>query len=266
MLPLSAKSQTLFLSNTAQNIIISDIYAPFSLTLDPRQVKFYEKIRAIEYVWGDGTSDMVSYQPSVSYDETLPFPSEIGNPLNYPKTKQYYSNDLKLSIYDIAINFYCFSNTNPYIFTITLNLKNPDIDYTDNSFFSDVHLVKTKMYGPKDTMLYTFQSQNDEYLLMSNVDWKLKPVLPPTIQQLSRPYRFLKPFETNSKVNSGIKTFDYDTNLPVNPDIDIAPIKFIPPTPTPSITPTISVTPTQTSTQTPTNTPTVTPTPTYDPR
>jgi hypothetical protein len=228
MLPLSVTSQTVYLSSDVQNITLNGIYAPFSLTIDPKNIIFFEKIRAIEYIWGDGTSDIVNFEPSILYNNNLPFPSEVGNPLNYPKTKQYYSKDLNLSIYNITVNFYCFSNTNPYVYTISLNLQNPDIDYSDNSFFTDVHLIKTKMYGPNDTILYTFQSQNDDYILMSNVDWKLKPVNPLSVKQLSRPYRFLKPFETNYIANTGIKAIPYNEGLPVNPDYDIVPIKSIP--------------------------------------
>jgi len=286
MLPLSATSQKIYLETDVKNVTINDIYAPFSLTIDPRKVRFFEKIRQIEYIWGDKTTDIVNFQPSVAYNGNLFLPSEVGNPLNYPKTKKFYSKDLSLSVYTVIVNFYCFANENPYIYTINLNLKNPDID-TDNSLFTDIHLVKTKMYGANDTMLYTFQSQTDEYILMSNVDWKLKPVPPLTVQQLNRPYRFLKPFEIDHTANTEIKSFPYDTHLPVNPDLDEVPIKYIPfsptptqtitptntptstitptQTPTPSITQTISETPTQTPSETPTNTPTVTETPTQTP-
>ena len=64
------------------------------------------------------------------------------------------------------------------------------------------------MYGSDDKILYTFQTQNSDYtdyILMSNVEWKLKPIIKPSlIQSLSLPYKLLKPFETNYTSNTAI--------------------------------------------------------------
>jgi hypothetical protein len=218
MLPSSVTSKILNLDALNRDVVISDVFAPFTLTLDPRNVTFYEKVRKIEYIWGDGTIDIVNYEPNILLNNSLPYPNEIGNPLNYPKTKQFYSKDLKLSVYNVIIKFYCFTNTDPYIFTVTLNLKNPDIDYGNNNFFDEIHLVKTRMYGADDKILYVFQSQNNDYFLMSNVDWKLKPVDPVTVESLSRPYRIFNPFETKFITNSGIRATPYYKNVPITLD------------------------------------------------
>jgi hypothetical protein len=218
MLSSSVTSKTLYLDSLNRDVVISDVFAPFTLTLDPKNVEFYEKVIKIEYIWGDGTTDIVNYKPNILLDNTLPFSNEIGNPLNYPKTKQFFSKDLKLSVYVVKINFYCFTNTDPYAFTVTLNLKNPDLDYGYNAYFDEIHLVKTRMYGADDKILYVFQSQNNDYFLMSNVDWKLKPVDPITVESLSRPYKIFNPFETKFIGNSGIRAIPYNKNFPINPD------------------------------------------------
>jgi len=258
MLPSSVTSKILNLDSLNRDVVISDVFAPFNLTLDPKNVEFYEKVRKIEYIWGDGTTDIVNFQPNISRDSKLPYPDEVGSPLNYPKTKQFYSKDLTLSVYNIIINFYCFSSAEPYVFTVTLNLKNPDLDYGDNKFFDEIHLVKTRMYGADDKILYVFQSQNSDYFLMSNVDWNLKPIDPVTIESLSRPYKIFKPFEAKFIGNDDIKLIPYVKTLSVNPDNDILPIENITiptPTPTPTITETSANTPTPTPTPTVTQTP-----------
>jgi hypothetical protein len=218
MLPSSKTSKILNLNSLEKDVIISDVFAPFTLTLDPKDVTFYEKVRKIEYIWDDGTIDTVNYEPNISLNSDLPYSNEVGNPLNYPKTKQFYSKDLNLSIYNVIINFYCFTKTDPYIFTVTLNLKNPNLDHGNSAFFDQVHLVKTRMYGADNKILYVFQSQENDYFLMSNVDWKLKPIDPVTVQSLSRPYELFNPFETKFNINKQITAIPYVKNLPVNPD------------------------------------------------
>ena len=213
MLSYSKTNLTLYLSGgTPLNYALTGIYAPFTLTIDPRNINFNNKVRKIEYIWGDGTTDTVNYNPTPSnyYNYELAHAYDVGNALNYPKTKIFYSKDLNLSIYNIIVNFYCFTLSDIVSsFNITLNLKNPDISSnTQYSYFSDIHLIKTKMYGSDDKILYTLQTQNSDYtdyILMSNVEWKLKPIIKPSlIQSLSLPYKLLKPFETNYTSNTAI--------------------------------------------------------------
>jgi hypothetical protein len=219
MLYYSKTNLTLYLeNNTPTSNTYVDIYAPFSLTIDPRYIELPKKVRMIEYIWGDGTRDIVNYTPVAhyAYNPQLYIASDVGNPLNYPKIKIFYSNDLNLSIYNVTVNFYCFTLFDIVSsFNITLNLKNPNISSypQDNSYFSDIHLIKTKMYGSDDKMLYTFQTQDNDYndyILMTNVDWKLKPISKPSlIESLNLPYKLLKPFETNYSSNTAI------TGLPI---------------------------------------------------
>jgi hypothetical protein len=209
MLYPSKTNKVLYLSgDTPLNYSLSGIYAPFSLTIDPRNIQTIKKIRKIEYIWGDGTTDIVNYIPipSTATNDNLPYKNDVGSPLNYSKTKNFYSKDLNLSIYNIIINFYCFTVNNPVSsFNLTLNINNPDMATRYNSFFSEIHLLKTKMYGPDDKILYTFQSENEEYILMTNVNWKLKPIpILSNNKSLSLPYKNLKPFETNYTSNKTI--------------------------------------------------------------
>jgi hypothetical protein len=209
MLSYSKSNSALYLdNNTPTSKTFVDIYAPFSLTIDPRYIELPKKVRMIEYIWGDGTTDTVTYFPDPNHNiiSQLAYYYDVGNPLNYIKTKVFYSKDLNLSVYNVTINFYCFTLPNVVkTFNLTLNLKNPDLAYNDNSFFYEFHLIKNKMYGPDDKILYTFQSQNDDYILMSNVDWKLKPTNKlPVMESLNLPYKLLKPFEIGYTNNTNI--------------------------------------------------------------
>jgi len=259
-------NSTVYLNATQKELVISD-FAPFNLTIDPRQLSLTKKIREIEYIWGDGTTDIVKFKPSNSLVSTLPFPQEPGDPRNYNKRKDFYSKDSKLSTYIITINVYVFGDSKPVIFKILLNLKNPIMDYTVNKFFNEIHLVKTKMFGVDNQILYTFQTQGENNILMSLVNWKLKPKSIITAEQLSKPYNFVYPFinkfknkTTQSKLTATL--IPYEKTTIVNPDLN--PIPQLPPTPT--VTTTLTVTPTKTApTPTPTVTKTKTPIPTQTP-
>jgi len=206
---MSLYSQTIVL-NTLNPSVTANNFAPFKLTIDPSNVKLTtNNIRKIEYVWNENETEVVSYKP------TLPKPID-GDPKNTKKTKEFYSNDYELSIYDIKINIYFFGITNPRVFNIKLNLQNPTLDKTNNSYFQEVHLIKTKMFGPKNTLLYVFESTSENNLLMSVVDWDKKP-LPPIPEKipLKRPYTFVDPFALKFKdYNNHIKSipYSYDNN------------------------------------------------------
>jgi hypothetical protein len=263
-------NRTVYLNS--DNQIISD-YAPFDLTIDPRTLSLSHKIRMIEYIWGDGTSDIVKFKPVLGSDNRLPISNEIGDPRNYPKTKEFYSKDLSLSTYVVNVNVYVFGSSDIVTFTILLNLKNPPMDYGVDKFFNEIHLIKTKMFGPDNKILYTFQTQNENNILMSLVNWKLKPKPIISADKLSKPYNYIYPFTskfktlTSANVNNEVTIIPYEKTTIVNPDLN--PIPQIQPTPTvtPTITPTVTrslqiPTPTPSITPTITHTPTVTPTPT----
>jgi hypothetical protein len=265
-------NRTVLLDSTQEQQVISD-YAPFELTVNPSNIAFSKKIRAIEYVWGDGTTDIVKYRPLIGINTNLSFPTDIGDPRNYSKSKYFYSNDPSLSKYVTTINVYFFGLPNPFVFTIVLTLKNPPMDYSLNSFFDEIHLVKTKMFGLDNEILYTFQTQNEDCLLMSLVNWKLKPKPVVNPEKLSKPYNYINPFANKFKNANNIqvtpvKVIPYEKTTYVNPDDNPIPQFVATPTVTQTKTPTHTVTPTKTSvTPTPSYTssitPTVTPTPTY---
>jgi len=215
---MSNFSETISLSSGGPyDIIVDDKLAPFNLTISPINLSgFDNKVRAIEYIWGDGQTDMINFEFITTSNPYLPFPLEVGNPLNYIQEHVFYSKDLNLSIYNVKVNVYFFGTSNVSTFNVNLKLKNPDLEYTKNGYFSEFHLIKTKMFGANNTILYVFQTQNPDYILMSNVKWDSLPTaMTIAPSSLSRPYGYVLPFVNrfNSRipVNDGINPIPYIT-------------------------------------------------------
>lgn len=205
-------SSTIVLSNSNSIVTINN-YAPLSLSIDSSQIITSNKIRQIDYIWGDGTE----------YSQILkPDPTNSDDPKNHTQTKQFISKGVNTSIYKVVVNVYTFGSSSPLVFIINLNLQNPQLE--SNNIFNQFHLIKTRMHGIDNQILYTFESQNTNNLLMAVVDWKNKPsqlTLPQQSidnSQSLRPYNFYQPLGlTNIKPNSNIKTDSSVTTLS-NPD------------------------------------------------
>jgi hypothetical protein len=217
---MSLYSETIVLNKNIPSIVTSGRFAPYELTIDARNVFFDNKILKVEYIWGNGDTETVTLKPM------LPNPQD-GDPVLNLKKKIFLSKSYNLSIYEITINFYTFGSDNPFTFTITLNLQNPTIDKIQNSYFDEVHLIKTRMFGSNNTLLYTFESKTENNILMSLVDWKSRPPesQPPPPPPLPKPYVLLDPFAARFKeMNPHIITIPYygfNNNVVTNPDSEL---------------------------------------------
>jgi len=199
-------NNTIYLTNNI-NITYSS-YAPFVLTVDPSNISSAflnnKKIRQIDYVWGDGTTTSVLYKPD---------PTQDLNPKNYTQVKKFLSKDLNLSVYYIFVNVYVFGSSTPKTYYITLNLKNPTLE----NYFEKVHLIKTRMFGADNQIVYAFETQNEENVLLSLVNWKLKPK-EISIQELNKPYEIVAPFAQQFKNNKKAIITPSPSNTPYNPE------------------------------------------------
>lgn len=215
------------------------IYAPLTLTLDPRNISTNNKIKSIEYIWGDGTSTILNYKPirNDQIDVSLPFPNDIGDVRNYAVQKDYFSNIDSNNSYVIQIKVHQFNTDVVDNYNIMLQLTNPPMDYSSIKFLDEIHLVKTKMFGVDNKILYTFEAKKTDYVshtgvgsnqidpvntypLMTVINWNdIKPTNVMKAIQNSRPYKIIKPFESKFNSNSGINTFTYNKQ-PYNPDDD----------------------------------------------
>lgn len=199
-------------------------YFPFTILINPVNVKFTNKIKSIEYDWGDGEVDFVDFFPSTEINNRLPFPFEIGNPLNY--TKQHTYNFNGVYQYEVKVNFILFGDDTKYTYSVNLNLSLPTIESL-SSYLSGLNLIKTRMYGPNNTLLYVFQGltndvNNKDVILMATTDWSPKQTAAISpVKTLSRPYKFVSSIENafTSFVpeNSAIRIVPYG-KAPYNPD------------------------------------------------
>jgi hypothetical protein len=206
---MSFYSSTILLSNS--NTINVSNYAPFYLSVDPSGVTTPNLVRQIDYIWGDGTSHSQVLNPN---------PTSNGDPRNYIQNKQFLSKDPVLSVYLIKVNVYTLGSSDPITFTINLNLQNPQLE--SNNIFNEFHLVKTKMFGPDNQMLYTFETQNPNNIMMSVVNWKNKsaplslPKSPFVIE--NRPYQLTQPLGLSSTQPAKDITIENPADTPPNPD------------------------------------------------
>jgi hypothetical protein len=182
--------------------------APFTLTIMPSTISGLNKIRKIEYLYGDGTSEEQVLFPANSANYNgLPYPLEPGDPRNYNKVKTFYV-DSNNTTYTTTINVYQIAVSSPSSYTINVSLSAPYLENISggNGYFEDVHLKSTRMYGVDNRILYVFESSNPNYLLPVNVDWKLRPQAQAEAQVISsyRAYKLLEPYE--NEISTSIDT------------------------------------------------------------
>jgi len=222
-----AFTKTVYLDNNIQNIAGN---STCKIIVDPST--YFDKnsrIFKIEYSWGDGTTNTVLYKPSNNYTKS----NDVGDPRNFPQThvfsidpeKNFVKNQISgkyeyRCYYTIQITVYTNKNiNNPDIYTIFLNLF-PENFVADNSgplliksAYSDIHLVKTKMIGPENHMLYVFEitnlASNQTGLFLSLVDWKKKIPSPVKLFDLNRDYSFELPFLSQLNNNLDATTVNY---------------------------------------------------------
>lgn len=203
--------------------------APFTLTIMPSTISGLNKIRKIEYLYGDGTSEEQVLFPANSANYIgLPYPLEPGDPRNYNKIKTFYVDSNNVT-YTTTINVYQIAVSSPSTYTINISLSAPYLENISgaNGYFEDVHLRSTRMYGVDNRILYVFESSNPNYLLPVNVDWKLRPQAQVEAQVISsyRAYKLLEPYENEQTTSidtvTHIGTVGEVEALP-NPDPGIA--------------------------------------------
>lgn len=173
--------------------------APFTLSIDPSNVSISSKIYRIDYNFGDGVTET----------QKLSLNTMGGDPIYNTVSHTYYLSGITLSqTFSATVSFYQMGSANPTptVYNIVLNLNAPTLEGLQG-YFSEFHLVGSRMFGPNNTLLYLFESISPNYMIPVIVDWSPAPV----VQQVSatpippyRPYRLLAPFEVDTHINIGI--------------------------------------------------------------
>jgi hypothetical protein len=189
---------------------------PFKLIIDPRDLyNFENKVKKIEYIWGDGSTDTVDFKISTTTNGNLPYPLEVGTPLNYKKDHIFYSQDNKTVEYNTIIRVYFFNNSTIEEFNVKSILSNPDLENTLNGYFDEVHLVKTRMFSPKNKNVFVFQvSKNQKsHITVSVVNWEKNFKTLSISESLNRVYDLVSPieykFSSLTALNQKIKYIPY---------------------------------------------------------
>lgn len=214
--------RTIDLKTSLQGTTIND-YAPLTLTINPSTLNVSNKIYKIEYIFEDDSKTQDLFYKS-STSNTLPFPSEIGDPRNYKIDKTFYITTTATSqLFGVSANIYQFGLTNPTKIQFKLNLSCPVMD-GDFGFFDKVQLLYTRIFGANNDILYVFESVNPNYYIPVVVNWNNKPKITQIVDLSSktkRAYDLLKPFQNKNSENpynidfiDVQKIIDNDPNYP----------------------------------------------------
>jgi hypothetical protein len=202
----------LLLNTSLNNKVISG-YGPFNLSLNPSALNGISgnKLYKIVYTFDnlETVTQTLYYTPSG--DLTLPFKFEAGDPRNFKKNKTFYLPNTVTKDFNIKIESYTIGNATPQTINFTLSLSAPKMDGTLNAYFSSLHLIHTRMFGPNNNILYVFESKEPNYFIPIIINWKERPYIPPPppIDDSYRPYRILAPFEDQSLQNNNYRNIDF---------------------------------------------------------
>jgi hypothetical protein len=187
-----ASQQTLLLTPHTTDISINTV-SPFLLTINPQFGLSLENIYAeakpfqIEYNFNDGSPVLIQKlfaSPSVS-DTSLPWPEEPGDPRNYPVEHLFSLKNSISANYTASIIFSWIANPDEAVnyvkYNISINLYPPSL--ASGKYFKDIHLVSTRMFGPKDIVMYNFEGVEPSFGLPVLVDW-IKPTKQPALPSI----------------------------------------------------------------------------------
>jgi hypothetical protein len=165
------------------------------------------KISQIDYDFGDGFTKTQKLTLDNNILPTL-------------QTHQYNFSDSFKKDLVLKIKFYQFNSNNTIDYTINLSLSAPSLANLSDSYFDDINLVGTRMFGVDNNLVYIFETKNPNYLIPVMVNWNQRPetIISNTIPtpSLTRSYKMLSPFE-NEKVTSA------NNGTPIKLDIPTLP-------------------------------------------
>jgi hypothetical protein len=195
---------------------------PYLLKIDPSNLNYPNYIKKITYYWGDGSMDEVyaNISPDVNFNNLLIQP-------NQTVVEKLYENLTveNLKTINVLISIEFFDSISVPEFIITLNLKNPKLNF---DLFSSFKLLKTRMFGHDNKILYTFKTINPEFIAMSLVNWKKSsPTMIMDNQSISsKPYNIVPPSFYNFNNNKDIENIPYEQTTFFNPDSATTPNKI----------------------------------------
>ena len=208
---LTSEVTAITLDNADYNEAVLNVVAPFTLYLNPSAFSNTSKIYKIDYDFGDGNIDSQTYFYSDESNSSLNHPNDIGDPRNYIKANTYFLDDNVAKNITITVAIHAIGSIIPSYYYLKLALTPPNLDGEIDGYFKNIHLISTKMFGPDDKILYTFESDEPNYILPAVVKWEEDPKIIQKrliIFEPPRVFDILLPFEdekNNSNTNKNIK-------------------------------------------------------------
>jgi hypothetical protein len=201
-------------------------YGPITLTFNPSALNLSKKINRIVYQFDDGSPSITNsfyYSEPSEATANYPYPNEPGDPRNFKVTKSFYSSSYFSQTYNVYILVYQFGNIDPTGILYQVNVIAPEMDGNNGGYFEEMHLISTRMFGPNDDILYTFETKNPNYIVPVSINWDTVPQN--QIEQTNvtspspRTYRILQPYEIeNIKETQNIKIISLVNSKNTVPD------------------------------------------------
>lgn len=188
-------TKTIYLSGS-RTLSLTGFF-PFTLSICPTGIPniYGSKTHRLEYDFGDG----YRVTRSLSFDF---------NPVDKTETYTFTSSVPTNKTLKVKVRAYLVGRGDPYEYTINTTLYAPRLE-TINGYFSEVHLIGSRMFGKDNDMVYVFEGMNPDYIIPVAVNWKARPYEPPQKPAKSpdyRPYRLLQPFEDENVTNPSVDT------------------------------------------------------------
>lgn len=212
---LSLSSYYIRVSDIFASEELTTITAPATVIINPKDIETSNKLYKLKYTCttGETYTQTFFYKNSSDYDLSLPFPYDVGDPRNYPKTFNFNLTGSFFKQHILKIEVYDFLNEDPRPIYFIIDVKAPELN-VDNPFFDDLHLIYSKIFDFDDKLFYVFESQTPNYILPVIVKWQTYNdsfVEINTNKIDIRPYRLSNPFEIDSSsINSVPLNFSYD--------------------------------------------------------
>lgn len=136
-------TQEILLENLTQTV--NGLY-PFTLFINPTSINAQNKISKIIYDF-DEQIVIKDYDFINDIDPRYLIQEHVFNSSGYSEK----THHIKIDVYQFGKDVLNF--------TVDLNLSFSDVERTTTSYFSAIHLVKSRMFGPDNELLYIFESQ-----------------------------------------------------------------------------------------------------------
>jgi hypothetical protein len=140
-----------------------NVLSPSTITFTLSGYNPPKKIWKIEYTVRDKTIAKTLFL-STDTVPNLPYPSEIGDPRNYPVDFDFFTELPEGENFNVKINIYYIDFIEPETIEFNINTSLPKMENIFSSNFS-FELVGTRMFGEQNQLILMFESKQPRFLI-----------------------------------------------------------------------------------------------------